>query len=73
MIQAKNKKEAYEIYSQVSNAMDIYLEQTSEQQALEMLSRSWDQNANKQVGYSEARRMIDENKSRVLVNIGINL
>ncbi|MFD1899988.1 hypothetical protein [Enterococcus termitis] len=67
LIQAKNKKEAIEIGGYSNDDEIPFIEVISEQQALERVSKSVVEGENTPIGFSEAKRIIDENKSRVLL------
>lgn len=65
LIQAKNKKNAGRLYYRLKNRDTDFLEVVSEQRAITKLSASWCDD--QQVGFNEARRLIDQNRERVLV------
>ena len=69
LIQARNRKEVIDLYEQQTKETCFdqeYIEMVSEQHAVRKLSVCYADN-NQQTGFSEARRIIDEDKSRVLV------
>lgn len=68
LVQAKNKKDAIETdgYSDLDKEDLPYIEIISEQKALEQLSKAGEEGETTPVGIAEARRIIDENQSRIL-------
>lgn len=69
LIQARNKKEAIELAGLKDEEKEFlpYIEIISEQAALERLSKSTFEGETELIGFSEAKRIIDENSSRVLL------
>lgn len=68
LVQARNKKDAIKTAGLENEDKEFlpYIEIISEQRALEILAGSHGEDDDKPLGFSEARRMIDEDKSRVL-------
>lgn len=68
VVQAKNKKDAIETagYGHTDKEDIPYIEIISEQEALERLSKTGNEGDVSPIGMAEARRIIDEDKSRIL-------
>lgn len=69
LVQAENKKAALKEtgYDQVAKEDIPFIQIVSEQEALNRLSKIWYEDGKKQIGFSEAKRIIDENKNRILI------